>query len=248
MSAQTIDQVIQQLDDIVDWSLSHNSRLGYFAALYRKVTLKVKEGINTGFFEDGPRMERLDVIFADRYLEAFEQNQKKIPPTRSWQFAFETCKRWWPIVLQHLLLGMNAHINLDLGIAAARTSPGQDVSNLKSDFNKINDILAALVDGVEKELAQIWPSLWLLDHIAGRTDEVLINFNMKKARDYAWKVAEKLAPLEQSEQMAEINALDIRIAAFGRMIRRPGLIVGTVNKIIRLQERKSISQVIDILN
>ena len=125
MSAQTIDQVIQQLDDIVDWSLSHNSRLGYFAALYRKVTLKVKEGINTGFFEDGPRMERLDVIFADRYLEAFEQNQKKIPPTRSWQFAFETCKRWWPIVLQHLLLGMNAHINLDLGIAAARTSPGQ---------------------------------------------------------------------------------------------------------------------------
>ena len=71
---------------------------------------------------------------------------------------------------------------------------------------------------------------------------------MKKARDYAWKVAEKLAPLEQSEQMAEINALDIRIAAFGRVIRHPGLIVGTVNKIIRLRERKTISQIIGILS
>lgn len=248
MSAQTIDQVIQQLDDIVDWSLGHDSRLGYFAALYRKVTIKVKEGIKTGFFEDGPRMERLDVVFANRYLEAFEQNQRKIAPTRSWQFAFETSKHWWPIVLQHLLLGMNAHINLDLGIAAARTSPGKDVRSLKNDFNKINEILAALVDGVEKELAQIWPALQLLDHVAGRTDEVLINFNMKKARDYAWKVAEKLAPIEPTEQMSKITALDSRIAAFGRMIRNPGLIVGTVNTIIRLQEKKTISQVIDILS
>ena len=248
MSAQTIDQVIRQLDDIVDWSLRKNSRLGYFAALYRKVTLKVKEGISTGFFEDGPRMELLDVLFANRYLEAFEQNRKQIPPTRSWQLAFETSKRWWPIVLQHLLLGMNAHINLDLGIAAARTSPGQTVRSLKNDFNKINDILAALVDGVENELAQIWPVLRLLDHIAGRTDEILINFNMKKARDYAWKVAERLAPLEQTVQMDQINELDIRIAAFGRMIRHPGLVVGTVNKIIRLGERKSISQIIGILS
>lgn len=71
---------------------------------------------------------------------------------------------------------------------------------------------------------------------------------MKKARDHAWKVAENLAPLEQTDQMAKINALDIRIAAFGRVIRHPGLIVGTANKIIRLQESKSISQVIDILS
>ena len=59
MPAETIDQVIQQLDDIIDWSLELNSRLGYFAALYRKVTLKVKGGISDGFFDDGQRMERL---------------------------------------------------------------------------------------------------------------------------------------------------------------------------------------------
>ena len=248
MSAKTIDQVIEQLDDIVDRTKRQKSRLGYFGALYRKVTLKVKAGISEGFFEDGGRMERLDVIFANRYLEAFEQNLKDIPPTRSWQLAFEVSKRWWPIVLQHLLLGMNAHINLDLGIAAARTSPGEAVYGLKNDFNKINEILAALVDGVEQELAQIWPVLGLLDYTAGKTDEVLINFNMQRARDHAWKIAEKLAPLEPAAQMPAINKLDVEIALFGRVIRHPGFVVGTVNKIIRLGERGTIPQIIDLLS
>jgi hypothetical protein len=248
MSAKTIDQVIQQLDDIVNRTKRQKSRLGYFGALYRKVTLKVKAGINEGFFEDGGRMERFDVIFANRYLEAFEQYQKNIPPARSWQLVFETSKRWWPIVLQHLLLGMNAHINLDLGIAAARTSPGEAVHGLKNDFNKINEILAALVDGVEQELAQVWPVLGLLDHTAGRTDEILINFNMQRARDHAWKVAEKLAPLESAEQVSAINELDAEIALFGRVIRNPGFVIGTVNKIIRLGERGTIPQIIDLLS
>ena len=112
MPAKTIDQVIQQLDNIIDWSIKSNSRLGYFAALYRKVTLKVRAGISDGYFENGQRMERLDVIFANRYLEAFEQKQKNITPSRSWQLAFDASNHWWPIVLQHLLLAMNAHINL----------------------------------------------------------------------------------------------------------------------------------------
>jgi hypothetical protein len=84
----TIDNVIQQLDDIIDWCRSHKSRLGYFAALYRKVTLKVKNGITDGYFGDGQRMERLDVIFAGRYLEAFEQYRSNQPTTRSWRLTF----------------------------------------------------------------------------------------------------------------------------------------------------------------
>jgi len=40
-------------------------------------------------------------------------------PTESWVKAFDATEFWWLIVLQHLLMDMNAHINLDLGIAAA---------------------------------------------------------------------------------------------------------------------------------
>lgn len=247
MRAKTIDEVIRQMDQIIDLAYRNHSRLGYFAALYRKVTVKVKEGIAKGFFDDGDRMERLDVIFANRYLEAFEQCQNNVVPTRAWQVAFDASNRWWPIVLQHLLLGMNAHINLDLGIAAARTCPGNAVHDLKNDFNKINEILAGLVDEVERELTQVWPVLGLLDRIAGKTDEAVINFSMTKARDHAWNVAEDLACLEELEQMPKIDELDREMAALGRKVRYPGLVIGTVTKTIRLGERGTIPQIIDIL-
>jgi hypothetical protein len=32
----------------------------------------VKRGIAEGFFDDGPRMETLGVVFANRYLAAYE--------------------------------------------------------------------------------------------------------------------------------------------------------------------------------
>ena len=247
MQRNSVDEVIQQLDNIVDWARSTKSRLGYFAALYRKVTHKVKEGIEDGFFEDGERMERLDVTFANRYLEAIEQYQSHNVPTRSWQVAFEASKDWWPIALQHLLLGINAHINLDLGVAASRTSPGDALYDLKNDFNKINKILAELVDAVEQDLARVWPTLKLLDRVGGKTDEAVINFSMERARDHAWKVAEGLAPLSEADQMPKIDYVDQDMAVLGRKIFKPGLIVGTVTKVIRLGERKTVIQIIDIL-
>ncbi len=42
MEATTITEVIEHLDDILEWSRNNQSRLGYFATLYREVTLSVK--------------------------------------------------------------------------------------------------------------------------------------------------------------------------------------------------------------
>jgi hypothetical protein len=73
MEAQTIDEVISQLETIIQNAIKSNSRAGYFAALYHKVTSRVKEGIQAGEFENGTRMEQLDVIFANRYIIAYNQ-------------------------------------------------------------------------------------------------------------------------------------------------------------------------------
>jgi hypothetical protein len=247
MPAKTIDEVIQQLEEIIDRSYWQKSRLGYFAALYRKVTIEVKKGIKSGFFNDGERMEYFDVVFANRYFDALERYQSNVVPTKSWQLTFEASKHFWPIVLQHLLLGMNSHINLDLGIAAAITSPKDSIFDLKEDFNMINDILASLVDEMQQKLAHIWPILKLLDAIGGRTDEALINFSMERARDQAWKLARDLAPLEQTDKMSKIAALDKDIVMLAQKILNPGLIASATAMIIRLGERGSIPQIIDIL-
>ena len=47
----TIDEVIAVLEDIILKSEQTNSPAGYFAALYQKVTIKVKEGIASGFLK-----------------------------------------------------------------------------------------------------------------------------------------------------------------------------------------------------
>ena len=67
MAATTIDEVLARLTGIIDESLQTGSRAGFFAALYYKVTAKVKEGISKNEFEDGARIEKLDVVFANRY-------------------------------------------------------------------------------------------------------------------------------------------------------------------------------------
>jgi hypothetical protein len=61
MTPQTIDEVLAELDQIILRARNERDRLGFFATLYRNVTIKVKEGIAARLFEDGPRMEKLDV-------------------------------------------------------------------------------------------------------------------------------------------------------------------------------------------
>ena len=64
--------------------------MGYFATLYRRVTRGVKEGIDQGKFQNGPLIERLDVVFANRYLTAYDQYRSGQTPTLSWQLAFRS--------------------------------------------------------------------------------------------------------------------------------------------------------------
>jgi hypothetical protein len=246
MIADTIDQVIDHLAGIIDWSRQEWSRLGYFAALYRKVTITVKQGIASGFFENGPRMERLDVIFANRYLEALEQYRNGKRPSLSWLAAFDAARDWRPIILQQLLLGMNAHINFDLGVAAAEVSPGDELPSLKTDFDRINQILSSLIDQVEDEINEVSPWLAVLDHIGGRTDEMIVNFSIDAARDHAWAVAQKLAPLPPDQWGPVLTKLDRDVEELGRIIKHPGLLsVGLL--IIRLRESNNIPKVIDVL-
>jgi hypothetical protein len=84
---QTIDNVVSALDAIIQSSYDKQSRLGYFAAMYRRVTAAVRSGISAGSFQNGPLMEQLDVVFASRYLAALSTFQAGGGATRSWMVA-----------------------------------------------------------------------------------------------------------------------------------------------------------------
>jgi hypothetical protein len=250
MNATTIDEVIARLTEITDRARGEASRLGFFAALYRKVTIRVQEGIARGRFEDGARMERLDVRFANRYLEAYDQHRRGEAPTASWRVSFEAADAWRPIILQHLLLGMNAHINLDLGIAAAETCPGDELPALQTDFNRINEVLAELVQPVQDRIGAVSPWIHLLEKIHARgVDDVIVNFSMNRARDAAWRFAATLDALPPAARPAAIVARDHAVAALGRLVRKPGRYLLPLGLLaIRARETHDVDRVIDVLS
>ena len=243
---RTIDEVLQALDAVVARSTGRGSRLGYFAAIYRSVTAKVAEGVATGFFEDPERMERLDVAFAGRYLSALALFEERRRTTRSWEVAFEAAGSARPIVLQHLLVGINAHINLDLGIAAAETAPGAALPELRRDFDRINEILALVMARVERDLAEISPWIGLLSRIGGRRDDEIVRFSLEVARSEAWRFAVELAPLAREDWGGPIGARDARVARLAGVVLTPG-VLGAGLLLIRARESNDVRRNIGVL-
>jgi hypothetical protein len=248
-SAQTIDEVVVRLTHIVDQSRVRGSCDGYFAALYREVTSAVGDGIRRGWFADGPRMERFDVIFANRYLEAWTRHEAGEPAGTAWRVAFGADRAFWPVVLQHLLLGMNAHINFDLGLAAAETAPGTAIDGLKPDFDRINELLVGLVGDVENRLARVWPPLRWLEGFAGGVDEAVVNFSLRCARDCAWSLATALAAEPDADaRAARVKEADECAAVIGQRILHPGFQTGLILRWVRLRERGSVAEKLAVMS
>lgn len=238
----TIDDVIKNLDEIIILSEETNDTMGYFAVLYRRVTWKVKEGIETGYFDDPERMEKLDIVFAKRYINAYNDYESFGKVSNSWEAAFLYSKEYWPLVIQHLLIGMNAHINLDLGIAAAEVSKEKNIEALREDFYRINKILASLVNEVQHNLTTIWSPLRRLLLKTGQLDNMLVDFSMEMARDGAWRFAQLLATTKETDLDECIATRDEAIAKKAGLITNPGIVPNLVLGVIRLGERGSVSE------
>lgn len=241
----TIDEVIHKMDEIVAKCKQENLRAGYFAILYRLVTIRIKKGIDEEEFEDNPRMEKLDVIFALRFIDAFEAYYTQQPTTQSWKIAFDAVENDKLIVMQHLFLGMNAHINLDLGIAAALTVEDRPLSTIHNDFNKINEVLASLVDEVKLNISKI--SLlfgWLIGFAKGK-DEMLLNFSITVARDGAWKFANDF--YNHTNKDLCIIQRDERIEAIADKLIHTGKWLSFLIKIIRFGEFRTEKRNMEIL-
>jgi hypothetical protein len=250
MNATTIKEVIEQLNVIVINAEQNSRREGYFAALYKRVTVAVADKIKAGYFDDNARMEKLDVIFANRYLDAYHFYTNQQNCTSSWKLAFDATQKWPPLVMLHLLVGMNAHISLDLGIAAATVAPGNAINDLHNDFCKINVILNELVDEVKAELFEMWPPSKLLIQLnTGKLENKLASFSMTIARDAAWQVALDYAPLQSiAAQQHYIALRDKDVMTFGRKLLYPGIMLGCLLIVFKIFEFGSITRKVKMLS
>jgi hypothetical protein len=245
--ATSIDEAVALLDDIIADCRARESRMGYFAALYRRVTVEVKGRMDKGQFVDAERMETLDTVFANRYLEAYHRHLRGEAPTRAWAYAFAAADDPEPVLLQHLLMGMNAHISLDLGIAAATVARQHPGDGFKHDFDAINTVLADLVDEIQDEVSHSSGLLRFLDDLGGRLDERLFGYGLAHARGLAWRRATALLDAPEATHSLLIDRYDRHVEQTARQIHRPVAMPGPLLACLRSAEQVPVPELIDRL-
>ncbi len=245
MHAKTVDDVVRAFETIVQQAYDDNSRIGYFAALYLKVTKLVRQKIQEGdYFENNERLEKLDVIFANRYLDALTKYNNGEPITQAWQLAFDACQDGSLTVVQLLLLACDAHIGLDLPVAVAEVSGGQIDDSLHQDFLKLNPLLASLVPKVSDDIDKISPLIGFVDRYFSFLSNGIIDFSMDIARDKAWSNAVWLAGLSGEGFERGVQELDTSVTNFSHTIYHPGCVFSPILWLIHLFETKDVRTVI----
>ena len=243
-SGRGLPDVLGELDDVIARARDEHSAAGIFPAMYRCVTAEIHDAVRDGFFDDNVRLERLAVIFADRYLDAWQQWTGGSRPTDAWQVAFaatEDGRR--RTIAQHLFAGMNAHINLDLGIAVADI-PGVQLDDLNADFLRVNDILFSRLDGLQHTLGQVSRRMAVVDRVGLFLDERIMQMVIGNARDRAWELAVDLATRPEEAQQI-IAARDRETAQFSDTVLGGNLVVRFLSRVVCTAEPRDLSVAID---
>jgi hypothetical protein len=248
MKAKTIDDVLKILATIVADTKAKRDPLGYFPALYRQVTLEVKAGIERGLFDDGPRMARFDALFANEYFAAYEKFLANQSPSQVWRFAFDRSRSGGLLILQNLLLSINAHINLDLGVVTGKAFRGRALEDFHNDFNRINDILGSLIPATRDAVEQFSPLLEDLTAIGGDDVALVLEFSVDAARDDAWRAATLMSLTPSEVHPFAAGVLDAKAKLLGRVVADPAEPLATVVRRIHRAESTDVAAIITALD
>jgi hypothetical protein len=223
----------QTVDELRDIALGAGDAAGYFPALYVRVTGDIAAGIRDHQFENVERMERLVDAFADYYIRA---RTAQIPVPRCWQATWDVAGDPNLVIVQHLLLGANAHVNHDLAQAVVEVAPHHGgLEAVRDDFDAVNDVLASSFVGVIRDLDRV--SSWASEAATlggGR----LFNFSLRVARSQAWGAAERLYPLEETGRREYMSELDELVSVLAYLITRPVCPVGLAAWVARRFEQR----------
>lgn len=246
-NARSLRDVASELEGVALDAARDGDRKGYFAALYVHVARRFADELDAGVFEHPELMQKLDVTFFDRYLAALRCCRNHEPVSGPWQVAFEAAEKSRYAVLQQLMLGMNAHILFDLGIAVADAIPRDELPALKRDFMTMNALLESLLGTVLRDMGDIFAPYRWFQCLFGNIEEQVIMFGMRGARDYAWSLAGSLAAASPTERTL-IVARASRIAeGVARATCSPPFPIGTALRAIALLEVHTPARVIEIL-
>jgi hypothetical protein len=231
-AAGSIAEVIERLERL-ERELPADDGVRWFNRLYLGVTRGLAAWIDAGGPEASPGfLGRLDVLFGNKYFEAFDAAAGLAPdalgdfPFHAWKPLFERRQRRDIAPLQFALAGMNAHINHDLAIGVQDicgelgVRPERDGPQY-TDFIAVNGLIQRTEDEVKAWL--LTGAVAELDRRFGPIDDAIAVWNVVQAREAAWTHGEVLFELSDSGFVEKHyrDVLDRSAGLFGRAILLP---------------------------
>ena len=191
----SVDQKMRALRE--NWEAAQDRR-AIFAHLYLLMTGNMLQALQAGEFHDKVWVRTLLETFAGYYfkaLEKFEEAWFTAPPV--WRVAFEAAQDPQVTTIQHLLLGMNAHITHDLVFTLIdmlepeweQITPANKKARYH-DHMHVNEVIARTVDVVQDQIiAQHAPVLDALGPVYRNFDEWVVSKLVQKWRGQVWNQA-----------------------------------------------------------
>jgi hypothetical protein len=202
----------------------------FFLGTYLRTTHAVAAALDAGAFEDAGWVARWDVDFAGLYLDALDAYRAD-PATAAapWRLAFGARAGLPPEA--HVLLGMNAHINLDLPQSLVRVIPPADfadrglVALRRRDHERIDGILARRIAEEDLALELAGGRRTALDRAMAPANRVASRLFLRESRRKVWANAQALhrARLDGPDAYAR-RLVQLEAAAEARVadLLRPG--------------------------
>lgn len=206
------------------------------------MTDRVAATVGASGFADGGRMEHFATTFVSYYTGALLRER---PRPRCWQASWDVAGDHRLLIVQHLLLGINAHVNHDLALAVVAVADEQgDLASIRTDFDAVNDMLAAVYDEVIHDLDRV--SRWT-NKVAALGGGRIFNFSLRESRRQAWGAAERLYPLDTAGRHAMTTNLDELVSVLAYLVTRPPMAIRPVLRLARRLEEDDPQRVIAAL-
>jgi Family of unknown function (DUF5995) len=228
--------------DLRAMALAAGDASGYFPALYSRVTARIGASIADGAFADGPGLDRFATRFASHYITAADDHPRG---PRCWQACWNVAGEPRLLIVQHLLLGINAHVNYDLSRAVVEVADERgDLHSIRHDFDAVNDVLAATYVDVVKDLDRV--SRWV-NGAARLGGGRAFNFSLRLARARAWQAASTMYTLPADGRRGYAAELDQLVSVLAFEITRPSPVVRPLLSLARRLEEHDNTKVVTAL-
>lgn len=182
-----------------------------FLHCYSMMTANMLVAIEQNKFHDTVWVNQLLNRFADYYFDALTCYDCGGETPTVWKEVHKAAATKKLHVIQHLLLGVNSHINYDLVLTLYdMLSPEwtglSDEMRVKryQDHCLVNLIIGETIDKVQDEVVEKYsPAMDLIDKLMGRLDEILLLKLITEWRDTVWDHTQKLLVLESEDDRAK---------------------------------------------